>query len=162
MTATTTTTTTTTTAKKQFTFGVSENHKNLALEMRGEFTRPAAVKNAPAVPMSEKECFEILYKVATDRRFVTLPIMETVEIDGENVELQSIDDDGNPRFETVDLIAKEWDSIVSRDYSESVSKTPTIAGLVASVRSYGKKLGLAESAIQAMIDAAMATAPAGE
>jgi len=150
----TNTTNTTTAAKKQYTFGVSESHKAIFGEFRSEFTRPAAVAKAPPVSMSEKELLEVLYKVATDRRFVTRPVMESVEVDGENVEVQSHDEDGFPKFETIDLFEIEWEKIKAREYSESVSKTPTVAGLVASIRNYAKKLGLSEEKIQAMISQA--------
>jgi len=158
---TTTTTTTAAKAPKQFTFGISESLKGEMNEFRKDFTRPAAVKNAPEVVMSEREAFEVLHTVATDRRFKTVPVMETVEIDGEKVEVQAIDEDGNPKFQTLDLIQDAWEAIKLRDHSESVSKTPTIEGLIASIRNYGKKLAMSETAIQAMVDAAM-TAPAGE
>ena len=149
-----TTTTATTTApatKKQFTFGGSEVMKLQLAEFRTDFTRPAAVKNSPAVPMSEKECLEVLYQVASDRRF------KTVEVLGDDG-LPSYDSDGMPEFKTLDLIGEAWESIKLRDYSESISKSPTIAGLEASIRKYGKSLNLTEMAIEAMI----ATAKAGQ
>lgn len=152
------TTTTTTAAKstpKQFTFGVTENHKNELGELRKEFTRPAAVAKAPPVPMSEKEMIEILYTVATDRRFkVTGKMIEETDADGNQV----FDTDGNPSIvaEVVDLFEIEWNKIKARDYSEQVSKTPTIDGLIAQVRKYGKALNLSEDAIAAMIASATA------
>jgi hypothetical protein len=154
---TTTTTTTAAKAPKQFTFGISESLKGEMNEFRKDFTRPAAVKNAPEVVMSEREAFEVLHTVATDRRFKTVPVMETVD----GMEVQALDEDGLPAFKTLDLIQDAWEAIKLRDHSESVSKTPTIAGLIASIRNYGKKLAMSETAIQAMVDAAM-TAPAGE
>jgi len=161
---TTTTTAAPATAKKpvQFTFGITENLKNEATELRKGFTRPAAVAKAPPVPMSEKECFEVLYKVATDRRFKTVPVMESVEVDGEAVEVQALDEDGNPVFETKDLIGEAWEAIKVRDYSETVSKTPTIDGLVNQIRKYGAALGLSEDAIAAMVATATAPATAAE
>lgn len=146
----TTTTATTTAAKKQFTFGVSENMKEQLGEFRMDFTRPAAVKNAPPVPMSEKECLEVLYQVASDRRFKTVPVIN--DETGEQV----LDVDGLPEFQTLDLIGDAWESIKLRDYSEQLSKTPTIAGLEASIRKYGKSLNLTEAAIEAMISTAKA------
>lgn len=145
------------TAKKtQFTFGVSERNKLELTEFRKDFTRPAAVKNAPPVPMSEKELIEVLFKVTTDRRFVVTPVMETVEVDGEKVSIETYDEEGNQVFLTTDLVEVEWEAIKARDYSESIAKTPTIEGLIASVRKYGAVLKLSEEAIQAMIDAATA------
>jgi len=144
-----TTTTTTTAAKKQFTFGVNELMKTQLAEFRLDFTRPAAVKNAPAVPMSEKECLEVLFKVASDRRF------KTVEVIGEDGS-QVIDSDGLPEFQTLDLIGDAWEEIKLRDYAESVSKTPTIAGLEAQIRKYGKALNLTEDSILKMIESAKA------
>lgn len=149
--------TATTKAPKQFTFGISENLKNEMAEFRKEFTRPAAVKGAPPVVMSEREAFECLHTVATDRRFKTVPVMESVEIDGETVEVQALDEDGNPVFKTKDLIADAWEAIKTRDYSESVSKTPTIDGLVAQIKKYGAALNMSDDAIAAMIAAATAT-----
>jgi len=146
-----TTTPVATAAKKQFTFGVSGLFKDLLTEFRQDFTRPAAVKNAPAVPMSEKECLEVLYQVASDRRF------KTVEVTDETG-AQVMDSDGLPEFQTLDLIGDAWEAIKLRDYAEAVSKTPTIAGLEASIRKYGKSLHLTEEAIEAMI----ATAKAGQ
>jgi hypothetical protein len=146
---TTTTTTTATAAKKQFTFGVSESMKSQLAEFRLDFTRPPAVKNAPAVPMSEKECLEILYTVATDRRF------KTVEVLGDDG-LPIYDADGHPEFQTLDLIGDAWESIKVRDYSNSVSKVPTIAGFEAQIRKYGKDLKMSENWILNMIESAKA------
>lgn len=153
---TTTTTPATKTTPKQFTFGVTETAKTELGELRKEFTRPAAVAKAPAVPMSEKELIEVLHTVATDRRFKVVPAMELVEVDGEKIEVQALDTDGNPAFETVDLFEVEWQKIKARDYSEQVSKSPTIDGLIAQVRKYGKALNLSEDAIAAMIASATA------
>ena len=145
----TTTTPVATAAKKQFTFGVSENMKETLGEFRMDFTRPAAVKNAPAVPMSEKECLEVLFQVASDRRFKTVPVLGD---DGE----QALDEDGLPEFQTLDLIGDAWEAIKVRDYSEQVSKTPTIQGLEAQIRKYGKALNLTEESILKMIESAKA------
>ena len=135
----------TTTAKpKQFTFGVSEAHKNEIGELRKDFTRPAAVKNAAPVAMSEKEALEVLYKVATDRRFKTV---EVLDADGN----PEFDADGIQKFETVDLFEKEWEAIKLRDYSEAIAKTPTIAGLEAQIRKYGKALNLTEEHIATLL-----------
>jgi len=144
-----TTTTTTTAAKKQFTFGVSESLKSQLAEFRLDFTRPPAVKNAPAVPMSEKECLEVLFQVASDRRF------KTVEVLGED-SLPIYDADGMPEFQTLDLIGDAWEAIKLRDYADSISKVPTIAGLETQIRKYGKALNLSESSIMSMIQAAKA------
>lgn len=149
-TATTAAATTTTAAKpKQYTFGVSESLKTQLAEFRLDFTRPAAVKNSPPVPMSEKECLEVLYQVASDRRF------KTVEVLGEDG-MPSYDSDGMPEFKTLDLVGDAWEAIKVRDYSDSVSKSPTIAGLEAQIRRYGKALNLSESSIMSMIEAAKA------
>jgi hypothetical protein len=152
MTTTTTTTTTTAataTAKKQYTFGVSESMKAQLAEFRMDFTRPAAVKNSPPVPMSEKECLEVLFQVASDRRF------KTVEVLGEDG-LPAYDADGLPEFKTLDLVGDAWEAIKVRDYSETINKSPTIAGLEAQIRKYGKALNLSESSILSMIEAAKA------
>lgn len=125
--------------------------KSELAEFRSDFTRPAAVKNAPPVPMSEKECLEVLHTVATDRRFKTVPVLDEA---GEQV----MDSDGLPEFQTLDLIGDAWEAIKLRDYSEQVSKTPTIQGLEASIRKYGKAINLTEAAIEEMI----ATAKAGQ
>ena len=146
---TTTTTTTAAVTKKQFTFGVSESLKSQLAEFRLDFTRPAAVKNAPAVSMSEKECLEVLFQVASDRRF------KAVEIIGEDG-CPVYDADGMPEFQTLDLISDAWEAIKLRDYAESVSKTPTIAGLEAQIRKYGKALNLSEASIVSMIESAKA------
>lgn len=155
-------TTTTTPAakpvKKQWNVGVNPADKSLVAELCGEFKRPAAVKGAPDVAASEREIVEIALKVATDRRFQVVPVMETVD----GVEVQSIDTDGQPKFETVDLFEKEWDAIKVRDYSETVSKAPTLEGLIASIRKYGKTLAMEEAAIDAMIAAALAGKKAEE
>jgi hypothetical protein len=106
---------TATTAKtpKQFTCGISESLKNTITEFRKDFHRPAAVAKATPVAMTEKEALECLYTVATNRRFQVVPVMETVEVDGENITVQVHDVDGNPVFETVE---KEWEAIKARDY----------------------------------------------
>ena len=99
--------------------------------------------------MSEKECLEVLYQVASDRRF------KTVEVLGDDG-LPVYDGDGLPEFQTLDLIADAWESIKLRDYADSVSKVPTIAGLETQIRKYGKALNLSESSIMSMIEAAKA------
>jgi len=137
-TATAATTTTTAAAAKQFTCGITEDLKNTLKETRLEFTRPAKVKGAPPVPMSEKECLEVLHKVASDRRFKV--VEETSET-------------GETSLVTFDLFEVEWKGIVERDYPEN-TKTPTIDGLVAQIRKYGAALKMGEDAIQAMITAA--------
>jgi hypothetical protein len=119
---------TTTAAKstpKQFTFGTTENLKNTLSEFRQEFTRPGSTKSVPTVAMSEKECMEILFKVASDRRFKVVPVMEKLEIDGEQIEVETYDELGSPIVETLDLFAIEWETIKARDYAdENTAKTP--------------------------------------
>lgn len=129
---------------KQFTFGVTENHKKELGELRKDFTRPAAVAKAPPVTMSEKELIEVLYNVATDRRF-------KVEIKKDESGADVYDTDGILETETVDLFEKEWEKIKVRDYSEQVSKTPTIDGLIAQIRKYGASLNLSKDTIEKMI-----------
>lgn len=148
-TTTTASTVTASTVKKQYTFGVSEAHKTEIGELRQDFTRPAAVKNAPAVPMSEKEALEILWIVATDRRYKTTELLDEA---GNAV----LDSDGLPEFQTIDLFEQEWEKIKVRDYSETITKTPTIAGLEAQIRKYGKALNLTEESIMQMIESAKA------
>jgi sulfur relay (sulfurtransferase) DsrC/TusE family protein len=147
-----TTTTTAAKAPKQFTFGVTEKHKKELGELRKDFTRPAAVAKAPPVAMSEKELIEVLYKVASDRRF-------KVEIKKDENGADIYDADGILETETIDLFEKEWEAIKVRDYSEQVSKTPTIEGLVAQIRKYGAALDLSAEMIQSMIDNALAAQP---
>lgn len=131
-----TTTTTTVTAaplveagKKQYTVGSSYEQKLAIAELCMEFERPGS--NKKTVKMSEKEAIECLFNVATDRRFVTVPVLESIEVDGEICEVQSIDDDGNLLFETQDLISKAWETIKARDYAdESTAKTPLERDLI--------------------------------
>lgn len=151
-----TTTATTAVKPKQFTFGVSEKMKLELTELRKEFNRPAAVKNAEPVDMTEKEVLEVLFTVATDRRFKTVEVMESVEIDGETVEVQAIDDDGNLKFETLDLFQDQWEVIKGRDYSDSAASLNTTDKIIASLRKVGKALNLSEATLQTMIDNALA------
>ena len=104
--------------KKQYTLGASHESKLAIAELCLEFDRPGSGNKT--VKMSEKEALEILFKVATDKRFSTVPVMESVEIDGEKFTVQSMDTDGNLVFETKDCIQDEWETIKARDYAESV------------------------------------------
>lgn len=143
--------TTAASVKKQFTFGVTENHKNLITELRGDFTRPAAVKNAPPVIMSEKEALEVLYTVATDRRF-------KVEVVKDENGGDVYDADGILEMKTVDLFETAWNDIKARDYSDSAMPKDPIAALEASIRKYGKSLNLTAETIENMIASAKGTA----
>jgi hypothetical protein len=141
---------------KQFTFGVSEKVKGDLTELRNEFSRPAAVKNAEPVTMTEKEILEVIHTVATDRRFKTIPVMESFEVDGEKIEAQAIDEDGNPKFETIDLFEIEWEKIKSRDYSAIVTDPNSTESIIKSLRKVGAQLKLSDESIQKMIDNALA------
>lgn len=148
-----TTTPVATTAKpKQFTFGVSEKIKGDLTELRNEFSRPAAVKNAEPVAMTEKEILEVLHTVATDRRFKVVEVMETVD----GIELQAMDEDGNPKFETVDLFEVEWSKIKERDYSATATDPNSTESIIKSLRKVGAQLKLSDESIQKMIDNALA------
>lgn len=148
--------TTTATKPKQFTFGVSEKVKGDLTELRNEFSRPAAVKNAEPVAMTEKEILEVIHTVATDRRFKVVEVMETIEIDGEQVEVQAIDEDGNLKFETIDLFEVEWSKIKERDYSATATNPNSTESIIKSLRKVGAQLDLSEETLQKMIDNALA------
>ena len=133
-----------TTAKKQHTFGVSEKCKTEITELRKDFTRPAAVKNAPAVPMSEKEALEVLYKVATDRRFrVDYPLDEEGNY--------TYDEEGQIITTTTDLFDLEWKAIQSRDYSES-SAVSELDKRLATARKFSKILGSSDDEIAELLE----------
>lgn len=136
--ATTTAATTAPAKPKQYTVGISETGKRDVTELRQEFTRPASVKGNPPVAMSEKELIEVLFKVASDRRY---KIVEETNETGETA------------LVTVDLFEVEWSAIKARDYVET-PKVPTVEGLIAQIRKYGAALNLSEERIQSMIQAA--------
>lgn len=125
-------------------------------ELRKDFTRPAAVKNAEPVDMTEKEILEVLFIVASDRRFKVVPVIESVELNGETVEVQALDEDGELAFETIDLFEKQWETIKARDYSDSAASLNTTEKIIASLRKVGKALNLSEDTLQTMIDNALA------
>ena len=109
-------------APKQYTFGVTETHKKILGELRNEFTRPAAVAKAPPVAMSEKELIEVLYEVATNRRFRA---QQQQDEHGQPV----FDGEGQPVIDTVDLFAEEWEKIKARDYVEGATPRDPVAAL---------------------------------
>lgn len=131
-------------AAKQFTCGISERCKNEITEFRKGFTRPAAVKNAPPVPMSEKEALEILFKVATDRRFrVDYPLDDNGDY--------TYDADGEVVTTTTDLVEAEWKAIQARDYSES-SAVSELDKRIAVARKFSKILGSNDAEIADIIE----------
>lgn len=137
--------------KKQYTVGSSYESKTAIAELCLEFERPGS--NKKTVKMSEKEAIECLFQVATDRRFVTVPVMESIEIDGETCEVQSIDEDGNLVFETKDLIAQAWEGIVSRDYPTIGSKKiTTVDDARKQIMHLAKVLNLSEERIQELLE----------
>lgn len=91
---------------KQILCGISESTKASVNEAREDFTRPAANPNAKPVMATEKEMIEILWTVASDRRFKTVE-----EMDSEGFVSQS----------TVDLFSQVWEKIKERDYSPKAS-----------------------------------------
>ena len=95
-------TTTATVKPKQFLVGISEATKTALNEAREDFTRPPANPTADPVMATEKEMLEIIWTVASDRRFKTVE-----EMDSEGFVSQS----------TVDLFSLLWDRIKERDYS---------------------------------------------
>lgn len=139
--------------KTQYTVGSTYGEKLAIAELCLEFDRPGSGNKT--VKMSEKECLEILFKVATDKRFVTLPIMEKIEVDGEEIEVQSIDDDGSLMFETKDLISEEWEAIKSRDYAEvaKVGKTYQLSSDLNKAMDELKKAQDAQAALMAELEA---------
>jgi hypothetical protein len=133
--------------KKQYTIGASYGDKLAIAELCQEFERPGT--GGKTVKMSEREAIETLFKVATDRRFVTIPAMESVEIDGEQIAVQSMDCDGNLQFETKDLIADAWEEIKSRDYSAAKIKSP-----IDQINSLAKSLKLSQEMLETLLAAA--------
>ncbi len=132
-------------AAKQYTCGISERCKNEITEFRKGFTRPAAVKNAPPIPMSEKEALEILFKVATDRRFrVDYP---TDDATGE----YQYDGNGQIITITTDLVEAEWKAIQSRDYSEN-SAVNELDKRIAVARKFSKIRGSSDAEIAELIE----------
>lgn len=90
------------TKPKQFLVGISEATKQAVNEAREDFNRPAANPTADPVMATEKEMIEIIWTVASDRRFKTVE-----EMDNEGFISQS----------TVDLFSQVWETIKARDYS---------------------------------------------
>lgn len=136
--------------KTQYTVGATYSEKLAIAELCQEFERPGSGKKS--VKMSEKEALECLFKVATDRRFVTVPVMESIEIDGENVGVQSIDEDGNLIFETKDLIADAWEGIVERDYpTGGVKKITTVEDARKQMANLAKQLNLSEESLMKLL-----------
>jgi hypothetical protein len=133
--------------KKQYTIGASYGDKLAIAELCQEFERPGT--GGKQVKMSEKEAIEALYKVATDRRFSTVPVMESVEIDGELFEVQAMDCDGNLQFQTNDLIADAWEEIKARDYSAAKVKSP-----IDQINSLAKSLKLSQEMLESLLAAA--------
>jgi hypothetical protein len=97
-----TNTTVVSTKPKQFLVGISESTKASVNEAREDFTRPPANPTADPVMATEKEMIEIIWTVASDRRFKTVE-----EMDSEGFVSQS----------TVDLFSQVWETIKARDYS---------------------------------------------
>jgi hypothetical protein len=134
--------------KKQYTVGASYSDKLAIAELCQEFERPGT--GGKQVKMSEREAIEAIYKVATDRRFSTVPVMESVEIDGEQIAVQAMDSDGNLQFETKDLIADAWEEIKSRDYSAAAKiKSP-----IDQINSLAKSLKLSQEMLETLLAAA--------
>jgi hypothetical protein len=134
--------------KKQYTVGASYGDKLAIAELCQEFERPGT--GGKTVKMSEREAIETLFKVATDRRFVTIPVMESVEIDGELFEVQAMDCDGNLQFETKDLISTAWEEIKARDYSAAAKiKSP-----IDQINSLAKSLKLSQDMLESLLAAA--------
>ena len=134
--------------KKQYTVGASYGDKLAIAELCQEFERPGT--GGKQVKMSEREAIEAIYKVATDRRFSTVPVMESVEIDGEQIAVQSMDCDGNLQFQTNDLIADAWEEIKSRDYSSAAKvKSP-----IDQINSLAKSLKLSQEMLETLLAAA--------
>ena len=101
-----TTNTVVSTKPKQILCGISEATKQAVNEAREDFTRPAANPNAKPVMATEKEMLEILWTVASDRRFKTV---------------EEMDDEGFVSQSTVDLFTQQWEKIKERDYSPKAS-----------------------------------------
>jgi hypothetical protein len=87
---------------KQFLVGISESTKASVNEAREDFTRPPANPTADPVMATEKEMIEIIWTVASDRRFKTI---------------EEMDDQGFVSQSTVDLFSQVWETIKARDYS---------------------------------------------
>ena len=88
---------------KQFLVGISESTKASVNEAREDFTRPPANPTADPVMATEKEMIEIIWTVASDRRFKTI--------------VTQMDDQGFVSQSTVDLFSQVWETIKARDYS---------------------------------------------
>lgn len=91
---------------KQILCGISEATKAAVAEIREDFTRPAANPNAKPVLATEKEMLEILWTVATDRRYK---------------KVEEMDDQGVVSLVTIDLFTQQWEAIKERDYSPKAS-----------------------------------------
>lgn len=129
--------------QKQYNVGATEALKAQIAEMVVDFTRPAAVKNAPDVKATEKEMLEILVTVATDRRF---KVVGKVDESGNPV----FGADGVQEFETVDLFECEWKKILARDYSES-SAVSELDKRLATARKFSKLLGSSAEEIETLL-----------
>ena len=90
------------TKPKQFLVGISEATKQAVNEAREDFTRPAANPTADAVMATEKEMIEIIWTVASDRRYK---------------KVEEMDDQGVISLVTIDLFSQQWEAIKARDYS---------------------------------------------
>lgn len=132
------------TTPKQFNVGSTQALKAQIAEMVADFTRPAAVKNAPDVKATEKEMLEILVTVATDRRFKTV---DKVDENGNPV----FDSDGVQEFKTVDLFEVEWKKILARDYAET-APVSELEKRLATARKFSKILGSSAEQIETLLE----------
>jgi hypothetical protein len=138
------------TTPKQYNVGATETLKTLVGELAVDFTRPAAVKNAPEVKATEKEVFEMLYNVATDRRFKpTGEMIHEIDADGNQV----FDADGTPSMiaEVQDLFEIEWKKILARDYSET-SAVSELDKRIAQARKFSKILNSTAEEIEELVE----------
>lgn len=92
------------TKPKQFTMTVDESDKSAIMQLASEFGAPMVSAPEKIKTLTSEEILSVLYTVATDRRFKTVPVMETIGEGDDAEEIQSRDEEGNLMFETVDLI----------------------------------------------------------
>ena len=156
-----TTTPVITTAPKQITCGITADGKDLVKLLSKEFTRPAAVKNAPDVPASEKEVLEMALEIATSRRFKKVECEEEfldVRFAANGIDLEEFTNT-RPGVKILDLFEEQWEAIKVRDYSTPGVRTN---GKVATLQTQLAEAEAKMAAMMAAMAAAGVTAPVAD
>jgi hypothetical protein len=122
------------TAKKQYFVGCSEDRKVEIQALAEQYTGPGVTKS---YPMTEKEAVDLLWHVATNRRFESV---QAIDEEG----LPSYDTDGQPAMEVTDHFDLEVKRIFSlRDTAPEKGNTKeSLMAQMARIQAKLKALGL--------------------